>query len=176
MPKYVAFLRGINVGGNNKIKMESLRETFSALGFQNVKTYINSGNVIFETVKTADAALSRKIEAAIETEFSLKIKVIVRAMEEIRGIIENNPFAGQFENDKDLHVLFLGEELPPEKKELLLSQNNNSETFAVRNREIFCLLRTGVADSLLGKGFVDKKLKTPATARNWRTIQKIAEL
>lgn len=175
MIKYVAFLRGINVGGKNKIKMEALRDTFASLGFENVKTYINSGNVIFETAEESESKLADKIERAIETEFSLKIKVMLRTMAEIREIIENNPFQGQFDNDKDLHVLFLNEELPADKKALLLAQNSDTEMFAVRNREIFCLLRTGAADSLLGKGFIDKKLKTPATARNWRTVNKITE-
>lgn len=172
--KHVAFLRGINVGGNNKIEMKTLREVFAALGFENVKTYINSGNVIFETVESDE--LSARIEKAIEAEFSLKIKTMTRTATEIGDIVENNPFVGRFENDKDLHVLFLDAELSADKRELLLAQNNENEMFAVRNREIFCLLRAGVADSLLGKGFIDKKLKTPATARNWRTVKKIAEL
>ena len=173
--KYVAFLRGINVGGHNKIKMVTLREMFAALGYKNVKTYINSGNVIFETIEADDNVLAAKIERAIQAEFSLNIKVMVRTTSEIEGIIKNNPFDGQFTNDKDLHVLFLDEELPEDKRQLLLSNNNENEQFAVRNREIFCLLRVGVLDSLLGKDYIGKKLKTPATARNWRTVNKIAE-
>jgi len=174
--KYVAFLRGINVGGKNKVKMETLREVFGALLFQNVKIYINSGNVIFETAKSDDRRLAAKIEKAIESEFSLVIKVMVRTIDEIEAVIKNNPFEGQFENDKDLHVLFLDEELAEEKRELLLSNNNENEMFAVRNREIFYLLRVGFSDSLLGKDYIGKKLKTPATARNWRTVNKIVEL
>jgi len=173
--KYVAFLRGINVGGHNKIKMETLRDVFAARGYKNVKTYINSGNVIFEMIEADDNALAAKIEQAIQTEFSLNIKVMVRTISEIEDIIKNNPFDGRFENDKDLHILFLDEELPEDKRQLLLSNNNENEQFAVRNREIFCLLRVGVLDSLLGKDYIGKKLKTPATARNWRTVNKIAE-
>jgi len=88
MTKFVAFLRGINVGGHNKIKMETLRETFAALRYENVKTYINSGNVIFETIEADDNALAAKIERAIQTEFSLNIKVMVRAISEIEDIIQ----------------------------------------------------------------------------------------
>jgi uncharacterized protein (DUF1697 family) len=174
--KYVAFLRGINVGGKNKVKMETLRAILTADGFETVKTYINSGNVIFETVETASKELAAKIESAIEKEFALKIKVIVRKMSEIENIAANNPFAGQFENEKDLHVFFLDEELPEDKRELLLSNNNENEQFAVRNKEIFCLLRVSVLDSLMGKDYIGKKLKVSATARNWRTINKIVEL
>lgn len=175
MTKYVAFLRGINVGGKNKIKMEILREMFAALGFENVKTYINSGNVIFETAEADDKKLAAKIEKAIEKEFSLNIRVMVRTIDEIEDIIKNNPFDGQFTSDRDLHVLFLDEELAAEKREMLLSNNNENEMFAVRNREIFCLLRVGFSDSLLGKDYIGKKLKTPATARNWRTVNKLLE-
>ncbi len=173
--KYVAFLRGINVGGKNKIKMETLRKVFGSLGFETVKTYINSGNVIFETVETAGKELAAKIESAIEKEFLLKIKVIVRKMSEIENIVANNPFAGQFENEKDLHVFFLDEELPADKRELLLSNNNENEQFAVRNSEIFCHLRVSVLDSLMSRDYIGKKLKVFATARNWRTVNKILE-
>lgn len=175
--KYAAFLRGINVGGKNKIKMETLREVFSnALQFQNVKTYINSGNVIFETLEMDDKKLAAKIEPAIEKQFALKIRVMVRTIDEIKSIIENNPFDGQFENERDLHVLFLDAELPAEKRELLLSNNNENERFAVGRREIFCLLRSGFSDSLMGKDYIGKKLKVQATARNWRTVNKVFEM
>ncbi len=97
-------------------------------------------------------------------------------MSEIENIVANNPFAGQFENEKDLHVFFLDGELSEDKRRLLLSINNKNEMFAVRNREIFCLLRVGVSDSLLGKDYIGKKLKVFATARNWRTVNKIVEL
>lgn len=173
--KYVAFLRGINVGGKNKIKMETLREVCSALGYENVKTYINSGNIIFETAKTGDKILAAQIEAAIEKAFGLKIKTIVRAIDEIKELVENNPFAGEYENDKDVHVFFLDEEMPAEKSELLLSNNSENERYFVRNREIFCHLRVSVLDSLMGKDYIAKKLKVSSTARNWRTVNKILE-
>ena len=173
--KYAAFLRGINVGGKNKIKMEALREVCASIGFENVKTYINSGNVIFEARKTDDKKLAEKLEKAIEKQFALNIKVMVRSISEIENIIKNNPFDGQFENDKDLHVFFLDEEMPAEKRELLLSNNSENERYFVKNREIFCLLRVSVLDSLMGKDYIGKKLKVPATARNWRTVNKILE-
>lgn len=173
--KYVAFLRGINVGGKNKVKMETLREVCAALGFKNVKTYINSGNVIFETAQNNDKKLAEQLEKAIEKEFALNIKVMVRSRSKIEEILKNNPFDGQFENEKDLHVFFLDEELPAEKRELLLSNNNENEQYFVQTREIFCLLRVGVLDSLMGKDYIGKKLKVSATARNWRTVNKILE-
>ena len=174
--KYVAFLRGINVGRKNKIQMESLREVCASIGFENVKTYINSGNIIFETSKTDDKKLAERIENAIEKESGLQIKTIVRSIEEIEEIVKNNPFAGQFENDKDVHIFFLEEEMADEKRELLLSNNNENETYAVKNREIFCWLKVRVLDSLMGKDYIAKKLKVSSTARNWRTVNKILEI
>lgn len=173
--KFAAFPRGVNVGGKNKIKMETLREILSAEGFENVKTYINSGNIIFETAKTEDIKLAERIEKAIEKEFDLQIKTIVRSINEIEEIVKNNPFEGRFENDKDLQVFFLDEEMSREKQELLLSNNNENEQFAVQKREIFCLLRVRVLDSLIGKNYIAKKLKIPSTARNWRTVNKVLE-
>ena len=174
--KYVSLLRGINVGGKNMIKMELLREMFSSLGFENVKSYINSGNIIFETADTDNNELSTKIAQKITETFSFDIRVLTRKMPEIEDIIANNPFAGNFENDKDVHVFFLDEELPAEKRELLLSHNTENENYAVRNKEIFCHLRISVLDSLMGKDFIAKKLKVASTARNWRTVNKISEI
>ena len=184
--KYVALLRGINVGGKNMIKMEKLRETFSSLGFENVKSYINSGNLIFEcrsphiskgvTDKSAEAEIAAKIHDAIVKDFGFDISVMVRSMAEIARIISDNPFEGQFENDKDLHVFFLAEELSDEHSELLLGKNSDTEMISIKGRTIYYLLRISIIDSVLGKGFIDKKLKVAATARNWRTVKKILEL
>ncbi|MBC7901398.1 MAG: DUF1697 domain-containing protein [Saprospiraceae bacterium] len=174
--KYVALLRGINVGGRNMIKMEMLRATLGSLGFENVKSYINSGNLIFETAKTVDNELAERIHDAIKKDFDFDISVMVRSMDEIVGLIENNPFVGQFENDKDLHIIFLREFLSEDQEAILQTHNSENEKIAVRGREIFYLLRISIIDSVLGKGFIDKKLKIPATARNWRTVKKITEI
>ena len=174
--KYVALLRGINVGGNNMIKMERLRETVVGLGFENVKTYINSGNVIFDAKKTDDKKLAVKIHAAILADFGFDISVMVRSIAEINELIASNPFEGQFESHKDMHLFFLNEELTAEQQALLLGQANENEMFAFIDRHILCLLKISILDSVVGKGFIDKKLKVATTARNWRTVNKILEM
>lgn len=176
MPKYVALLRGINVGGNNMIKMETLRATFEAVGFENVKSYINSGNLIFETRKSDDVNLAKKIHEAIQKDFGFNISVMVRSIAEIEKVIAKNPFAGQFESHKDMHLFFLNQELTAEQQTQLFAQANDNEMFAVIDRHILCLLRIHILDSSVGKGFIDKKLKVPATARNWRTVKKLMEM
>lgn len=158
------------------IKMETLRTTFATLGFENVKSYINSGNLAFETTKIDDGRLAKTIHDAIRADFGFDISVMVRSMAEIDDIIKNNPFKGQFENDKDVHVFFLDAELDEDYRILLLEQCSESEMYAVHKRHVFSLLKISILDSVVGKGFIDKKLKVAATARNWRTVKKIAEM
>ena len=174
--RYIALLRGINVGGNTMIKMASLKGAFEKLGLENVATYINSGNLAFDSRKTAEASLVNKIETAIEDGFGMSVHVMIRMRDEINDVIGNNPFDGEFESHKEMHVLFLREPMPDDKAGELTAKNNENERFVVRGREIYCHLRRGVADSLLGKGFIDKKLKIAVTGRNWRTVHKLAEL
>ncbi len=176
MPRYIALLRGINVGGNTMIKMSELKRTFESLGFENIATYINSWNIAFDTRKTAEEKLIATVEKAIERDFEKKVAVMMRTQDEIRDILSRNPFEGQFESHKEMHVLFMNEAMPDDKRDLLIEKQTENERFEVDGREIFCHLRLGVADSLLGKGFIDKKLKVPITGRNWRTVEAIAEL
>lgn len=174
--KYIALLRGINVGGKNMIGMEILRAMFASLGFENVTSYINSGNLSFESAAADDSALAAKIHDAIEKEFGFDISVMVRTAAEIDEIIANNPYIGRFDNDKDLHVFFLGSELSAPQRTMLMDQQSDKEMITIDGRTIYYLLKISVVDSSLGKGFIDKKLKVPATARNWRTVGKLAEM
>ena len=174
--RYIALLRGINVGGNTMVKMAELKSSFEKLGFRNVATYINSGNIGFDCKKTAEAKLVTAIESSIETDFGRAIQVMVREQAAITDILENNPFDGEFESHKEMHVLFMRESMPADKKILLLEQQTDNERFDVRGREIYCHMRLGVADSILGKGFIEKKLKVLVTARNWRTVEKLVVL
>lgn len=183
MPRYVALLRGINVTGKNMIKMETLRATFEALGFQNVKSYINSGNVAFDVSSphvskglSSDAKLVAKIHDAIKKDFGFEISVMVRTIAEVAEIVAWNPFKGQFDSHKDVHVFFLNDKLTDEQEALLIAQGNENEIFAILGRHVVCLLKIHITDSAVGKGFIDKKLKVAATGRNWRTVKTIAEM
>ena len=174
--RYVALLRGINVGGNTMIKMEELRKAFEALGFERVVSYINSGNLAFDARKTGESNLVKKIEAAVEQLIGKNVQVMVREQAEIERIVANNPFAGKYQSHKEMHVLFLKSELSAEQIEWLAEATPSSEHFQVSGREIYCHLPTGVADSFLGRGLFEKNLKAAVTARNWRTVEKLAEL
>jgi uncharacterized protein (DUF1697 family) len=174
--RYVALLRGINVGGNTMIKMEELRKAFEALGFERVVSYINSGNLAFDARKTSESNLVKKIEAAVEKLIGKTVQVMVREQPEIERIVANNPFAGKYQSHKEMHVLFIKSELSDEQLKWLTEVTPPGEHFQVSGREIFCHLPMGVADSYLGRGQFEKKLKAAVTARNWRTVEKLAEL
>lgn len=174
--RYVALLRGINVGGNTMIRMSELKGSIATLGFENIVSYINSGNLAFDARKTGEAKLVDRIESAIEKDFGLKVQVMVREQKHIKDVLANNPYEGEYESHKEMHVLFLKLELSDEQKQMLADAVPSGERFMARGREIYCHLPMGVADSYLGRGKLEKSLKTSVTARNWRTVQKLAEL
>ena len=174
--RYVALLRGINVGGANLMSMNDLKAVFTELGFENVRSYINSGNLAFDTTKSTEKKLIDRIENGIESRFGRNVHVMVREQKEIDRILKNNPFDGLYGSHKEMHVLFLKEPMPAEKEALLRASALPGEQYEVRGREIYNLLPNGVAGSLLTKGFFEKKPAVPYTGRNWRTVEKLAEL
>lgn len=181
--RYVALLRGINVGGNTMIKMAELKKSFESLGFANVASYVNSGNLAFDVGSphvsegsSLESSLADSIEQAIERDFGARVSVMVREQASIPKIIAANPFDGEFESHKEMHVLFLKNEISEEQIAKLLELAPAEERFAVAGREIYCHLPMGVVDSVMGRGLFERKLKIAVTARNWRTVQKLAEL
>lgn len=176
MPRYIALLRGINVTGNAMIRMEELRGLFEALRFSRVATYINSGNVGFDTRKTPESTLVIKIETAVEEHMGRPVAVMVREQKEIERILRNNPFEGKYGSHKEMHVLFLKDKISDTKLDELRELAPKEERFVAAGREIYLHLPMGVAESLMGRGLIEKKLKIAVTARNWRTVQKLADL
>jgi len=158
------------------MKMDELKAVFAELGFENVKSYINSGNLAFDTKKTSESKLIKKIEDAVESRFGRRVHIMVRDQNDIERLLKNNPFDGQYESHKHMHVLFLKEPLPAEKEKLLQASALPGEKYEVRGREIYNLLPNGVAGSLLTKGFFEKKPVVAYTGRNWRTVEKLATL
>lgn len=178
------------------IKMTDLKAAFEECGFENVVTYINSGNIAFDLwqrrspgrvlsgqnpvrtkgTREVESAIAGTIEQAIEKNFAKQIPVMIREQAAIADILANNPFAGKFESHKEMHVIFLREEMPAEKLDQLLAAAPEGERYAVIGRELYCHLPKGVIESLLGKSFLEKKLNLTVTGRNWRTTEKLAVL
>jgi uncharacterized protein (DUF1697 family) len=120
--------------------------------------------------------LISQIESAIQNHFGKPVQVIVRDQSQIDRIVADNPFDGEFESHKEMHVLFMKDDMPQDNRDQLIAAALDGERYAFRGREIYCHLEQGFADSVLTKGVLDKKLKVLYPARNWRTVQKLSEL
>ncbi len=176
---YVALLRGINVGGKNKLSMESLRECFADAGCSNIRTYIQSGNVVFHAGDVESAAAAcRHVEAAIFERFSCKSPIVLRSGADLVASSRGNPFSAQggASDTNALHVVFLADEPEPSRAAMLDHQHSPGDEFQRIGREIYLRLPRGVAGTKLLISYFDSKLKTIGTQRNWRTVLKLAEM
>jgi uncharacterized protein (DUF1697 family) len=177
MPIYIAMLRGINVGGHKRIKMDQLRASFEALGFESVKTYIQSGNVVFKTAKSSASGLSKRIEERILKDFGFSASVISRSSDEIERTIANNPFLKKPGIDPEkLHVTFLSEAPAPAAMKKLADLTAAPDLCHWLGKEIHFYLPNGVSNSVLMKSPVDKILAVVTTTRNWKTVNSLHQM
>ena len=182
MPKnqqqiFVALLRGINVGGNNMIPMKELSAKMTAAHFESVRTYIQSGNILFRAdAKRADE-LPSDIAALIKKHFKLEVPVVVRTQAELSKLASAHPFeAVPGANDKTLNVAFLSGTPLAEHVALLDPTRSPQDHFRVVGRDIFLFYGGGVAGTKLTNAYFDSKLKVVTTVRNWKTVRTLAEL
>jgi uncharacterized protein (DUF1697 family) len=175
MHTYIAFLRGINVGGRKLIKMPELVRIFSAAGCKNVRTYQQAGNVIFESRSVSSKNLTKKIEAALESDLGYRIPIVVRSVIELGQTIKHSPFK-QLEKSKDvmLLVVFLAAEPDPTPTLPFVSTTENVEIFKVADGVAFCVARRK-KNGWFGfpNGVVEKTFKVVATTRQWSTVQNV---
>jgi uncharacterized protein (DUF1697 family) len=173
MTIYIALLRGINVGGNNMIKMAELKRTFEAMGLSRVQTYIVSGNILFESEEGVES-LRQRIEQEIKTVFGISLTAILRTAEELKRIIENCPFASDsLSKGESIHVSLLTEALSHKQIDIL-SDKNEIDEYHIHGQEVYFLYRQSILDSRLAKNL--QKLGGIVTSRNWNTIIKLAAL
>jgi uncharacterized protein (DUF1697 family) len=173
---YLALLRGINVGGKNKLPMRELLQIFTESGCENVKSYIQSGNVVFDAVPGVSAGLPDLIATRIVDRFGYKTPVVLRTAPEVGRILGDNPFLRAGAADDELHVYFLADLPDPRRVDQLDPDRSPPDTFAMRGREIYLRLPNGMARTKLTNAYFDSKLATTSTARNWRTVTKLFEL
>jgi uncharacterized protein (DUF1697 family) len=173
---YLALLRGVNVGGKNKLPMKDLVDICIEAGCKNVRTFIQSGNVIFSASPRSRARLPGKIAALIAERFGYRTPVILRTLEQLTAVVANNPFLEQGGSEDALYVMFLADFPHSEVVAGLDPERSPGDAFLVRGQEIFLKLSNGAADSKLTNIYFDKKLGTISTARNWRTVTKLLEL
>ena len=175
--RYIAILRGINVGGNRKVPMAELKAACQKASFQNVRTYIQSGNVIFDAEEQEPSGLEVKIQEIIAETFGFDVPVIVRSVEEWFESINNNPFWKEKDADIDrLHLTFLKDLPTQEKLEKIKTIIFPPDKFEIIGKDVFVFCSAGYSDSKLTNSFFESKLKIPATTRNWKTVMKLNEL
>jgi len=165
--KYVALLRGINVGGKNKLPMKELAGLFVAAGCKNVETYIQSGNVVFDAPVVMAKRTPGIVSEAIQQRFGYQVWLIVRSGAELAKVVAENPFLAQGAAEKELHVYFLADKPAAAQLDAYRSQ---PDEFVLLGREIYLRLPNGMGRSKLTNAYFDSKLKTVCTARNWATV------
>ena len=166
MPTYIAMLRGINVSGHRIIRMEDLRKSFETLGFRQVKTYVQSGNVIFEAGKDSAASLCEQIRKRLSRNFGFEVPVLLKTSKELEQTIHDNPFlkAAAIDHSK-LHVTFLSKAAAKNLETLVM----NGEQFYVNGQEIYLYCPNGYGRTKLSNVAIEKKLGVEATTRNWNS-------
>ncbi|MFB6366107.1 DUF1697 domain-containing protein [Paenibacillus elgii] len=174
MTIYIALLRGINVGGHNKIKMAELKRTLETMGLHRVQTYIQSGNVLFESEESPET-LRLRIEEEIRAVFGISITVVLRMAEELERIIADCPYAAiSLAEGESIHISLLTEAPPQKVVDLLSASERDNDEYYIHGREIYFLFRQSILDSRLAKHL--NKLGDMVTTRNWNTMNKLAAL
>lgn len=177
MTTYISLLRGINVSGQKKIKMEALRAAFEKLGFQNVTTYVQSGNVVFAGNETEIKTLEQKISDQIEREFGFTVSVIVLTRNELVNTINRNPFAGDPGKEPSFqHVTFLASEPVAFNRISIEEKRQGQEEILFSDRTIYLYCPHGYGRTKLNNNFLESRLKMPATTRNWKTVNELLRI
>jgi uncharacterized protein (DUF1697 family) len=173
---FVALLRGINVGGNNKLPMKDLVGLFDRAGCARTRHYIQSGNVVFEAAPALAAKIPVVVQAAIEKGFGLRVPVVVRSEKELRAVVAANPFLDAGADPDALHVMFLADQPSKTAVAALDPDRSPPDRFVVKGREIYLACPNGVGRTKLTNAWFDTKLGTTSTSRNWRTVLKLVAM
>jgi len=185
VPTHIALLRGINVGGHNRVAMQDLREVVTSLGYTDVATYIQSGNVVFTTQEANTAALAVSLERAIAETLGVRPRVVVLSRDELAQVVTDSPYLDE-PNPKCVHVIFLNEDSGPELVERVAAaqrlgaQKGSRDTAQVVGRTVFLHTPDGYGRSelaaVLARGGSGTSAGATGTARNWATIAKLLAL
>ena len=173
---WVALLRGINVGGKNRLPMKDLAAMFVDAGCEGVRTYIQSGNVVFRADPAMADEIPALISAAIRREFGYEITVVTRSAQDIEAVVLGNPFVEAGAETDKLQVVFLADAPDAERIEALDPDRSPPDEFVVRGREVYLHCPDGMARSKLTNAWFDSRLSTVSTMRNWKTVSKLLEL
>jgi len=167
----IALLRGINVGGHKVIKMAELKRVFESIGLKQVKTYIQSGNIVFQSEEDI-IFLKERIQFEIKNVFDFDVSVMLSTHDEFINMIKRCPYeVDSLLEGESIHVAFLANELSEKEKDQLLMQKNETEDCYIHEKVVYLFFKNSIRNSKLMNQF--QKLHTPATVRNWRTVNKL---
>ncbi len=176
MPAYVALLRGINVGPRKRIAMAELRRLVSELGHTNVSTYVNSGNVVFDSESTDTVAMAADIEAALAETIGQPVPVVVRSAAEMAATVANNPFPERVPEPATLHVSFLSATPDPALVNALRVVEKGEDDYRVVDQDIYLSYPNGMSGAVFMVNGFDRALAVTSTSRNWRTVTTLAAM
>lgn len=177
MPRYVAMLRGINVSGQKIIKMERLRQLFESMAFTNVSTYIQSGNVIFDSEEVDSAVLRDRIVYELKEQLMFDIPVIIRTPAELQEVVQDTPYPTvNVDENEQRYVTFLSQVPTEAALAKLQAAQSEVDEYHVRGITVYLLIRKNYGDSKFSNNFIEKKLCVAATTRNWETVNRLIQL
>lgn len=176
MPRYVALLRGVNVGGKNKLPMADLAEACTNLGCMSVRTYIQSGNVVFEATAKLASGLPVALTAAIEERLGLRVPVVMRSSVELAATLEGNPFLAAGVPADRLYVAFLADTPTPDRAAALDPERSPGDAMELRGRDLYLHYPVSQGRTKLTNDYFDRTLRTVSTVRNWRTVEALVSM
>ncbi len=178
MTTYISILRGINVSGQRKILMADLKKTYEKLGFSNVATYIQSGNVVFSSgIGLTCQEIAKIIGNQIQEHYGFEVPVIVRTLEEMKITLSRNPFLHLPDIDQErLHVTFLSELPLKSNVEKIIALEFPPDRFTIIENDVYLYCPVSYGNTKLSNKFFESKLKVTATTRNWATVRKLVEM
>lgn len=175
MPDYIALLQGINIGSKKRIRMEDLRSLITALGGEDVRTYVNSGNAVFTHRSKDIPALEREMETALRDHIGVDVPVIIRTGADMARVVAHKPFPDA-SDPKTLHVLFLREKPAMEDVNAVEEMETGADRIAIHGREVYAFLPNYTTGATVDLMKVGKALGVDATGRNWNTVTKLAQM
>ena len=171
MPTYIALLRGINVSGQKKILMAELRTQTESLGFENVKTYIQSGNLFFDTKEKSESTIADQIKTMIKKHWGFEVPIIIRTPAQLKKVIKKHPYLK--EDEKRVAVSFLSAKPTKAAIAAALEWDSKNDVFEIHGKDVYLFCPNGFGTSKLTNNFFERKLKVEATTRNLRSVNKL---
>lgn len=176
MAVFISLLRGINVTGHNSLKMKDLRDLYETLGMKKVRTYLQSGNVVFDSDEENPDVLTKTIEKGIKRNFGLDVAVLLRTTEQLETTIDANPFLRENDTDPErLYVTFLSS-LPDNARMKDVPTKDKKDRFIISNKEIYLHCPDGYGRTKFTNDFFERKMKLTATTRNWKTVNALRDM